>query len=105
VVKKMPQSLMRIVMVIVALSVTVGMYVHRPYHRGQPAATGAAFRIHINTADAETLDLLQGIGNQLVLRIIAYRQAHGPFENYRYTCTRSGHQRAHTRTPAAYGTL
>ena len=36
--------------------------------------------VDINTAAAETLDTLPGIGPALAERIIAYREAHGPFE-------------------------
>ena len=36
--------------------------------------------VNINTADAQTLDQLPGIGEVLAGRIIAYREEHGPFE-------------------------
>ena len=35
--------------------------------------------VNINTATAEELDVLPGIGPALAERIIAYREAHGPF--------------------------
>ena len=35
--------------------------------------------LDINTADAETLDLLPGIGETLAGRIVAYRAENGPF--------------------------
>lgn len=41
-----------------------------------PPRTG---KVNINTANAEELDSLPGIGPELAQRIIAYRQAHGPF--------------------------
>jgi competence protein ComEA len=37
-------------------------------------------KININEADADTLALLPHIGPSLAQRIIAYRQAHGPFK-------------------------
>ena len=39
----------------------------------------AAGKIDINSASAETLMLLPGIGEVLAERIVAYREAHGPF--------------------------
>ena len=36
--------------------------------------------ININTASAEELEELPGIGETLALRIIAYREEHGPFQ-------------------------
>lgn len=36
-------------------------------------------RVNINTADAEALDRLPGVGPVLAARIAAYRDAHGPF--------------------------
>ena len=37
--------------------------------------------VDINTADADTLDTLPGIGPALAERIIAYREEHGPFKS------------------------
>ena len=37
-------------------------------------------KININIADAETLMLINGIGESLAKRIIDYRTEHGPFE-------------------------
>lgn len=39
--------------------------------------------ININTADTETLQQLPGIGQTLALRIIVYRDQHGPFTDIR----------------------
>lgn len=38
-----------------------------------------SFPVNINTADAETLAALPGIGQVLAKRILAYRQQNGPF--------------------------
>ena len=38
-------------------------------------------RIHVNTATAEELDTLDGIGPALAARIIAFRQENGPFRS------------------------
>lgn len=39
----------------------------------------ATIKIDINTATAEELSMLPGLGLELSERIIAYRQMHGPF--------------------------
>ncbi len=43
---------------------------------GSPSATP---RVNVNTADQALLETLPGIGSTLARRIVAYRQAHGPF--------------------------
>lgn len=40
-----------------------------------------AGRLNINTADAEALQTLPGIGPVLAERIVSYREANGPFQN------------------------
>ena len=70
-----------------ALPVSDGQQVHVPRQgedsspvqppSRQPAAGG---KVNINTADAASLESLPGIGPALAQRIIAYREAHGPFE-------------------------
>ena len=45
----------------------------------KPAVTAAAERIDLNTADAEALQTLPGIGEELASRIITYRTEHGGF--------------------------
>lgn len=51
--------------------------------RSSPASTpsdaNAAGRINLNTASADALEQLPGIGPTLSRRIVAHRQAHGPF--------------------------
>ena len=44
-----------------------------------PALPGAGERVNLNTAGAAALQRLPGIGPALAERIVAYREAHGPF--------------------------
>jgi len=69
-----------------AATLADGQQIYVP-HQGEqdlpvqpPAAesTGGT-RININTASAEALETLPGIGPTLAQRIVAYRQANGPF--------------------------
>ena len=46
---------------------------------GSSPVQGAAFQIDINTAPAEALEALPGIGSVLADEIVAYRTEHGPF--------------------------
>lgn len=45
---------------------------------GQPAKSG---KVNINTATAQELDGLKGIGPAIAQRIVDYREAHGPFKS------------------------
>ena len=45
----------------------------------EPVVPESALPVNINTATAEELDVLPGIGPALAGRIIAYREEHGPF--------------------------
>lgn len=47
---------------------------------GVPAASPGDTRVRVNTADAASLDSLPGVGPVLAARIVAYREANGPFE-------------------------
>jgi competence protein ComEA len=49
-----------------------------PY--GNAPGTDAQGRINLNTADAETLQLLNGVGPATAQKIIDYRSAHGQFK-------------------------
>jgi competence protein ComEA len=46
----------------------------------QGAVQSPAEKIDINTASAETLMTLKGIGPKYAEKIVTYRNAHGPFE-------------------------
>jgi competence protein ComEA len=52
-----------------------GMH-HRGHARGAPPPAG---EIDVNTADAETLATIPGIGGGLAERIVAFREQNGPF--------------------------
>ncbi|RJP86137.1 MAG: helix-hairpin-helix domain-containing protein [Desulfobacteraceae bacterium] len=41
---------------------------------------GAVEKININTASAEELTQLKGVGNKLAAHIVAYREANGPYK-------------------------
>ena len=77
----------------VFLCLVTGLYVHDtalPDQRGAVAveterqvsddALGPVWE-PVDTADADTLDTLPGIGPALAGRIIAYREEHGPFKS------------------------
>jgi competence ComEA-like helix-hairpin-helix protein len=49
--------------------------------QGWLVGEAAAERVNINQADAATLEALPGIGPALAARVIAYREAHGPFQH------------------------
>ena len=79
----------------VFLCLVTGLYVHDTASLGQRGAVAVETErqvgedalgpvwepVDINTADADTLDTLPGIGPALAERIIAYREEHGPFES------------------------
>jgi len=51
----------------------------RPPPTGAPAAAAETSMININTATAEQLDALPGVGPAMAGKIVAYRQKNGPF--------------------------
>ena len=72
----------------VFLLLTAGMYLHSKPSAGsdytvtaQYDRTADAERIHINTASAEELETLDGIGPALAQKIIDYRLFNGPFSS------------------------
>lgn len=62
-----------------------GFFLGRNYNHAvvvvsdSPADNSAYGKVNINTADAETLQTLPGIGEDLANRIILHRQTHGSF--------------------------
>ena len=55
-----------------------------------PEENAVAYLININTADADELSLLEGIGPKLAERIISYREKHGRFSSVSELCRVSG---------------
>ena len=66
----------------------------KPTFSTQPQTTDAvvteAYPIDINTATVEELITLPGIGEVLARRIVAYREANGPFESVAQLCNVEG---------------
>jgi competence protein ComEA len=60
----------------------VGVHAPEPRSEASPARSPSprAGALNLNTADAETLQVLPGIGPALAERIVAYRWEHGPFQ-------------------------
>ena len=56
-----------------------GVYTITTREHAEEVVPETALPVNINTATAEELDVLPGIGPALAGRIIAYREAHGPF--------------------------
>lgn len=54
----------------------------RPHPRPRAATAAAGYRVNVNTADAAELALLPGIGPITARKIVAFRQAHGPFAGF-----------------------
>lgn len=75
-----------------ATTLSDGMQVHMPVQGEAPpplapvvaggmeaGAAGQPAPVHLNSADAATLETLPGIGPALAARIVEYRSTHGPF--------------------------
>lgn len=56
-----------------------GTYTITTREHAEAVVPETALPVNINTATAEVLDVLPGIGPALAGRIIAYREEHGPF--------------------------
>lgn len=52
-----------------------------PEQSEQPTGSASAAPIHINTASAQELEALPGVGPVLAGQIVAYRAEHGPFRS------------------------
>ena len=66
-----------------AALVGLGAYHLRPAPRSEPVVRRTAqgtSRVDLNTAAAEELELLPGIGRVRAARIVRYRDRHGPFQ-------------------------
>ena len=51
-----------------------------------PETESVAFIVNLNTASAEELEMLDGIGRKTALEIIRVREKHGPFEYSSQLC-------------------
>ncbi len=68
---------------VVIVALVLGAQTWLVAQKAQPAkadAGAAAAVINLNTATAEQLDALPGVGAKMAARIIEYRQKNGPFK-------------------------
>lgn len=54
----------------------------RPVARPAAAARDTGYRVRVNTADADELRLLPGLGPTFAQRVVTCRAEHGPFERF-----------------------
>ncbi|MCE2528968.1 MAG: helix-hairpin-helix domain-containing protein [Acidimicrobiia bacterium] len=80
----LPGSELRLVNL--AAPVTDGMHLDIPWAGDRPGAVvsassgaGSSYPIDLNRADHQALTGIPGVGEVLALRIVAHREAHGPF--------------------------
>jgi competence protein ComEA len=71
-------SLKRLVAAALALIVAAALSTGVALAAAKPAPTG---KVNLNTASAEQLTALPGIGPKLAARIVEYRQKSGPFKS------------------------
>ena len=60
---------------------SVGQNLHEKHPKMRKTAPKVALPIHINTATVEELCALKGVGPKLAEKIIAAREAYGPFKS------------------------
>jgi len=69
-----------IVMIVFIAGAGVQLFLRRDVAPVRWFKSARSFKIHINTARADQLQMLPGIGAKLAQRIVDYRQHNGPFK-------------------------
>ncbi len=70
-----------VMMALVLLACSVGFVPVTALASDEVAASVTIDMVHINQATAEQFQVLPGVGPALSERIVAYREAQGPFKN------------------------
>jgi competence ComEA-like helix-hairpin-helix protein len=70
-----------VIMIIFIMGSAVQLFLRRDIAPMRWAKSVRQFKININTARTDQLQMLPGIGATLAARIIDYRQENGPFKN------------------------